>query len=302
MTEKLDFVGVVESAEFISANSKDVKICHDGMDDAAKELCKAYKTGEFRLENWKKHELNPTIEEESTLDWIFLVDTLNFCFWNPPGNPLYSINYRGKNWTGYWTLPASIDLALEEGIPVTSAQWMSQCNDQSILRLFKSDENGTDVPQLSLRLQVINETGKVLLERFGGKFSNCVKEAGKSAQKLLRLIVDNFPSYRDEALFHGKRVCLYKRAQILIGDIWACFEGRKWGEFEDIDSLTMFADYRVPQILVAFNLISYSESLLQYLKEGKLLSSGDAREVEIRGNSILAVEVRKKNLFSISSF
>lgn len=39
-------------------------------------------------------------------------------------------------------------------------------------------------------------------------------------------------------------VSLYKRAQILIGDIWACFEGKGLGKFDDIDTLTMFADYR----------------------------------------------------------
>lgn len=39
-------------------------------------------------------------------------------------------------------------------------------------------------------------------------------------------------------------VSFYKRAQILIADIWACFEGKTFGEFLDIDSLTMFADYR----------------------------------------------------------
>lgn len=39
-------------------------------------------------------------------------------------------------------------------------------------------------------------------------------------------------------------VSIHKRAQILIGDIWACHEGQGLGEFDDIDSLTMFADYR----------------------------------------------------------
>lgn len=39
-------------------------------------------------------------------------------------------------------------------------------------------------------------------------------------------------------------VALYKRAQILIGDIWACFHGEGLGHFTDIDTITMFADYR----------------------------------------------------------
>ena len=39
-------------------------------------------------------------------------------------------------------------------------------------------------------------------------------------------------------------VSFYKRAQILIADIWSCFEGKSYGEFNDINTITMFADYR----------------------------------------------------------
>jgi hypothetical protein len=43
-------------------------------------------------------------------------------------------------------------------------------------------------------------------------------------------------------------VKLYKRAQILVADLWAAFRGQSYGTFADIDSITMFADYRVPQV------------------------------------------------------
>ena len=60
---------------------------------------------------------------------------------------------------------------------------------------------------------------------------------------------------------------IYKRVQILVADIWACFEGKGIGEFTDIDSITMFADYRVPQILVHLGAMRYSDKLMkQYAK------------------------------------
>ena len=37
---------------------------------------------------------------------------------------------------------------------------------------------------------------------------------------------------------------ILKRAQILVADLWACFEGQGLGAFTDIDTITMFADYR----------------------------------------------------------
>jgi len=39
-------------------------------------------------------------------------------------------------------------------------------------------------------------------------------------------------------------VHILKRAQILVADLWACFEGQGLGAFADIDAITMFADYR----------------------------------------------------------
>ena len=44
---------------------------------------------------------------------------------------------------------------------------------------------------------------------------------------LLNSIVDDFPSFRDTAEFEGQKIAFYKRAQILIADIWLCFEGKE---------------------------------------------------------------------------
>uniref|UniRef100_A0A8C3MR08 Queuosine 5'-phosphate N-glycosylase/hydrolase n=1 Tax=Geospiza parvula TaxID=87175 RepID=A0A8C3MR08_GEOPR len=57
------------------------------------------------------------------------------------------------------------------------------------------------MPLIEERHRVLNESGIVLLEKFGGSFLTCVKMSEKSAQKLLHLILENFPSYRDEAVF-----------------------------------------------------------------------------------------------------
>jgi len=113
---------------------------------------------------------------------------------------------------------------------------------------------------LSERVQVLNEAGKAIQERFHGSFSNAVRDANNSAQvnkdsclpcvsntrtqALVRLITDACTSYKDEAEFAGRHVKVHKRVQILVADLWACFEGEGLGEFHDIDSVTMFADYR----------------------------------------------------------
>lgn len=50
------------------------------------------------------------------------------------------------------------------------------------------------------------------------------------AQVALRdLVVSSFESYRDESTYKGRTVKIYKRAQILVADIWAAFEGMNFG-------------------------------------------------------------------------
>ena len=39
-------------------------------------------------------------------------------------------------------------------------------------------------------------------------------------------------------------VYILKRVQILVADLWGCFQGIGLGKFDDIAELTMFADYR----------------------------------------------------------
>jgi hypothetical protein len=136
--------------------------------------------------------------------------------------------------------------------------------------------------------------GLKLIEKYDSKFENCLRAANNSAKKLLQLIIQDFPCFRDEAEFHGKRVSLYKRAQILVGDCYALFRGEDLGYFTDIDEITMFPDYRVPQVLIHFGALKYSDELMKDLKEEKILKNGEEKEVEIRGASIYIVEEAKK--------
>lgn len=130
-------------------------------------------------------------------------------------------------------------------------------------------DNDVEMPLLDERLSVLHEVGKILMDKYNGTFETCVNEANKSASRLLDIVVNNFPCFRDEAIYKGKAVSFYKRAQILIADLWNFFNGTGWGEFEDINMMTMFADYRVPQVLVYFGVMTYSDELMNMLKNGK---------------------------------
>ena len=127
------------------------------------------------------------------------------------------------------------------------------------------------------------------LQKFQGKVSELIHQSNKSAQTLVQLLSNNFSSFRDTSTYNEEPgieaisswltsltfdyhliVAFLKRAQIFAADVWSRFGGHGYGEFHDIDSLTMFADYRYgislslslppPPLQGCHNLLSYPKS------------------------------------------
>ncbi|CEP10503.1 hypothetical protein [Parasitella parasitica] len=258
------------------------------------------KIRKYSTKTWNEHPLHPKTADCKTVDWIFLVDLLNFSFWSDldvkdkstPHPDRYAIEYNGVRYTGYWSLCAAINRALDHNIPITTPDYYLKASDEELAAIFKSDTKET-IPLLDERIRVMREAAQVLCQKFDGSFINCINQASQSASKLLDIIIENFSSFNDVHDFHGRKVYILKRAQILIADLWACFDGKSFGKFFDIDSITMFADYRVPQALYQLGLLHYSPQLIKKLENREYFPSGSEDEVEIRGNSIWAVELAR---------
>ena len=94
-------------------------------------------------------------------------------------------------------------------------------------------------------------------------------------------------------------VFFWKRAQILVAETWAAFFPADssaphpifpYGPGACISSLTMFADYRVPQILHHLGVLVYPPSLQEKLRNGEDIPSGSEEEISLRSASIVSVE------------
>ncbi|MPD06269.1 UPF0553 protein C9orf64 [Portunus trituberculatus] len=155
---------------------------------------------------------------------------------------------------------------------------------QDLTHIFRS-ETPSQMPLLEKRFEVLQEISGILKEKFGGSFEGVIRKAENSAVKLVEVVTDCFPCFRDVASFEGRPVALYKRAQILAADLWMLYRGEAPGAFTDLRKLTMFADYRVPQSLAYLGALEYSDALMERLKDQYLFSSGDREEVhsEFRG-------------------
>ncbi|XP_051689719.1 queuosine 5'-phosphate N-glycosylase/hydrolase isoform X2 [Oryctolagus cuniculus] len=190
-----------ESAQFIAERSRDVFIDGGGVRRVAELLLAEASGPGLRLEGWKAlHELNPQAADEAAVSWVFLTDTLNFSFWSESDEHKCLVKYRGRAYSGYWALCAAVHRALDQGIPITSASYYATVTLDEVRHIFRSDTE-VSMPMMEERHRILNETGTILLEKFGGSFLNCVRKSENSAQKLVSLVVENFPSYRDVTQF-----------------------------------------------------------------------------------------------------
>ncbi|KAH6851089.1 hypothetical protein B0I37DRAFT_128146 [Chaetomium sp. MPI-CAGE-AT-0009] len=296
--------GVLEGAEYVYDNSIDVALDMRSCKNAAAVIYGQMQQKQYSPADWSSHELHPNrfdMGDEDTVAFIFTMDLLNFSFWSEkPKTERFAIEYRGKRWTGYWSLVAALQRALEEGIPITDSHfWQNEeeCTLDVLKKVFRSSTD-EEMPLLAERLACLREAGQVLYEKYKCHPINLVDAANGSAAGLVNLLARDFKCFRDEHPFEGRRkpIRFLKRAQILVADLWACFEGEDYGEFRDIDKITMFADYRVPQILHNMGCIYYSPGLELAIRGKKDIPQGGSWEMQLRACSIWCVELIRREI------
>jgi hypothetical protein len=226
-----------------------------------------------------------------TVRWIFTLDVLNHCFWPDQGEPVWTVHYRDIPCSGYWGLAASLKRALESNFPVTDPAYLSQISANDLTQIFSGEGL---IPQFAERLHNLREAGSVILSEFGGDIISLLEKSSGSAVRLVLEVASAFPSFRDEAVYRGHKVYLWKRAQIFASDVFTAFGGKDWGNFSDIGDLTAFADYKLPQVLREVGIISYGPELAARVDSFQYLQPGCEQEIEIRAMTIWAVEEIKK--------
>jgi hypothetical protein len=230
---------------------------------------------------------------ERSLNWILVLDALNFCFWAEKNQPRWGITYHGELLNGYWAEAAALTRAVEEGKPVWDAEYLSNMSSAELAHIFRGEQT---IPLLEERLANVREVGRVLGERFEGQFSRAILQAAGSAVRLVLLLAEAFPSFRDIAVYRQREVRFFKRAQICVADLSGFFQGRSWGAFNDLEHLTVFADYKLPQILRHFGVLEYRSSLAERIDNQEMIPAGSEEEIELRAATVWACELLRRDL------
>jgi hypothetical protein len=228
-------------------------------------------------------------DSERAATYVLVLDALNFSFW---GEPRWRVSYQGQTLNGYWALAASLRRAIDRGMPLLDAAFLATIDEYAVRDLFAGE---AEIPLLDARLAHLREVGRGLLD-VGGYFATLVTSAGGSGEALVADVVQRFPSFDDVTTYDGEEVRFYKRAQILVSDLFGIYEGRGLGAFDDLDRLTAFADYKIPQVLRDAGILVYAPALADAVDRLEEIPPGDPREVEIRAATIWGCELLQRQL------
>lgn len=245
---------VRERAFEIMKKAKDVKINQNKI----KEFCEK----KFIVPKWESffHFKSP--------NYFLILDSINFCFWNKKKR--WEVSYEEKRYNGYYALALALKSFFEKEKPtLKDFSSISQKKFNSIL------QGGENLQFLEERWNIVRTVSSEIIKKYES-FEKMVESSQKIFSFLVPKIAELY-SFEDPFL---------KRAQILACDLY----GSGLESFEDLEYLTAFADYRVPQILNHFGILEYSECLNKIICSKTLIPSGSKKEKEIRAGTIVAVE------------
>lgn len=175
---------VIETCLYAFKATGLVSLNETGIKDAARYIYDRLCAEDYTPRTWRTHSLHLLPPEpyapddpltKGCLDWIFVVSSLNFSFWSErAGTPeRYGVEWR-TGWgsdermvhTGYWSLVAALDRALEEGLPITDPKFYSSeecCPDSLLDHVFRpAPQSKEPIPLLRERIAILREVGRIL--------------------------------------------------------------------------------------------------------------------------------------------
>jgi len=267
--------------------SREVKINRERIKEIAKKWAK---TG-LKVPRWPRQYHLITKDKQRMLDYLVVLDSLNFCYW-ANGPKRWQIEYNGKKYNGYFGWSLTLKKFFEENPKKANLEYFSKISFRDFKKIL---QGGKNLLFLKKRWQILKAVSQTILKKYGSSLK-FIESAGRKLSVLTPKIVKELPFFNDVSRYQGKKVYFLKRAQILGSEIWGAFSGKGIGYFKDLDYLTCFPDYKIPQALNNFGILEYSKSLERKIKNRDTIPVGSSREVEIRACTVWAVEYLKEEL------
>ena len=195
---------VIDSCKYVMDNAKYVTINYDKLDEFITTVdCS-------ELKHWLSN--NPynisDLGIENVINFILLFESIDYSFW---GTPKWTIN---------------TDLGEKDGSDALLYAMLKFVKDRKIEDLYNITyedfklmlKGNVEIPFIQERYETLIQTSKIVKEKINENFYKYVYSIHSDIE-LFEVIINNFPSFKDERKYDGKTIYFYKLAQLLTSDI-----------------------------------------------------------------------------------
>jgi len=261
---------------------------------AVRDLASWIRPDVLVLPAWSGEEMFEGPDEE-VVGWLLAYNAVNFCFW-PDSGPRWHTVVRGeevgRNDEALGVM-AAFGQAMREGVPLTDGRFLAKMEPSTLEALLAPAPGAGRLPLMADRLEGLRELGRAYLE--GGGPMALV--GGTSAVAVVERLASACPRWDDTRVWRGERVRFLKRAQLCVAMIHGRFAGRGPGAFRDLDHLTVFADYRLPQILRGTGILVLDPDLAARIDRGEHLTANSPAETALRAGAVHGAEQLRQRLW-----
>jgi Potential Queuosine, Q, salvage protein family len=156
------------------------------------------------------------------------------------------------------------------------------------------------MPMLGEKLEVLHQVGKVLAERYDGRFHkfvhSCSPRLYDNGNGLVDRMAKEFPRFNDVSIVDGHEIKFYKLAQLGIWMLYSTLHRAGKFRLDDVEKMTAFADYIVPVALRLHGITRYSERLENAINSHQLIPRDFRWEIEIRAHCIYATALLREEI------
>lgn len=234
-----------------------------------------------------------------SIDFIMVADSIDTAFTNFDSHVKFQLDYAGQHWSDSEAEFACLKRAMDRGVPILDGKYLSTISRAELGEIFEAN---IEMPMLDEKLAVLHQVGKVLAEKYGGRFHNfvhsCAPKLYDTGNGLIERLVKEFPRFNDVSVLDGHEIKFYKLAQLGIWMLYAALHRSGRFRLDDPEKLTAFADYIVPVALRLLGITNYSEELEHAINTYQWIPRDSRWEIEIRahciyGTALLREEVNK---------
>jgi hypothetical protein len=274
---------------------KHVRIHDDAIDRLALTILNL---SPLQIADWRDL-LPPGLELKECVDYIMGLICVDFCHWDLDGKEIQQF-YTKEGLRGSAAMSALAKEAYLKGVKIFEASFMKTASVKTLLPYFMGvdlEGNPMVIPWLEDRVRVMNQIGEILTENWSGSFLFLLQASnGKifnQGKGFVELLVNHFPRFQDEYLYNGKKVGIYKLAQLSVMALQSILHSSL---FCDCHTLTLCADYQLPRSLRALGVLEYGPELSDAVDQQRLIPFGSPMEIELRLATILSGERLKAKL------